>query len=136
MYKILLTLLALLITSNVAFARTCLPFAIQEALKYNGQPANWRIIDWELGKEEGYYAVDSFKKLKINYKIVKEITKFPVIVEVKGHAYVVLGEIGKYWKVKDTLCRDEYCAYLKTEVKKKHIKYYYINGYNVPSNGN
>ena len=126
MYKILLTSLILLFFTTTAEARVCLPWAISEAIKANGGVSNYRILDWELskGKAEGYYAEETFKKLGIKYKKVKEITKFPVIVEVKAHAYTITGELGKYWRVKDINCED--CLYLKSDVTKKHLFYYYI----------
>jgi hypothetical protein len=128
MKKLIIVAIALMLTSNVAFARYCLPFAISNALIYNGQPSNWRLLDIELGSSpNGYYMVPAMKDAGINYKKVKEV-KFPTIVEYRTHAFTIVGEFKDWWIVYDTLCktRNMKCVRTKEEVKKHHLKYYYV----------
>ncbi len=124
MRKLIILALVLLFFSNVTYARTCLPYAISEALKYQGQPSNYKVLDLELGKKDGYYIDKALKKLKIVYKRVKNINTFPVIVEYDGHSFAVTGSLGKYWRVNDINCSK--CLYSKKEVKEKALNYYQI----------
>lgn len=126
MKRILLILLAITTLSSEAHAGVCLPFTVAEVKKYFGEEADYRLIDKNLGNKGGYYMSTVDKYLK--RKKVKEVTEFPVIVEYQNHVFLIIGEIGDYYRVKDTMClnKDRYCLYKKSKIDKKKKAYFQV----------